>query len=323
MGIFRRGRKGDDTLAGAPVTTGAPPGADEAADTDESLDGAAAVDAAAVDAAAVDAAAVDEAADTVGIVDADRDGDPDGTTEADDAVEDEYFSRARGPFDSSEAAPDEAGNRLDLGSIQLVPIDGMQLRLELDETQENVLGAHALIGESGVQLQAFAAPRTMGLWQDIRTEIAESIVSQGGTADVVRGPLGRELIARMPSRGADGRTVFQPVRFLGIDGPRWFLRAVISGKAALEEAAAEPLVELVRSVVVVRGDEARPPREILALKLPAEIQQDEPAVPGAEAVLGDDAGLGDDEGLVGDGTRTRSASDLKPFERGPEITEVR
>ena len=108
---------------------------------------------------------------------------------------------------------------------------------------------------------------------------------------------------------------------------------MISGKAALEEAAAEPLVELVRSVVVVRGDDARPPREILALRLPADIQQDEPAAAGAEAVPGDDAGVGDagvgDAGLgndagVGDaGPQGRSASDLKPFERGPEITEVR
>ncbi|WP_411285311.1 DUF3710 domain-containing protein [Lapillicoccus sp.] len=295
MGIFRRGRKGDGTLDEAPVTTGAPPGTDVAADAEGSVDG------------------------VVGDVDAGgehADGEPVDTTDGDDAVE-EHFSRVRGPFDSSEAAQDEAGNRLDLGSIQLVPVDGMQLRLELDETQENVLGAHALIGESGVQLQAFAAPRTMGLWQDIRTEIAESIVSQGGTADEVRGPLGRELIARMPSRGADGRTVFQPVRFLGVDGPRWFLRAVISGKAALEEVAAEPLVELVRSVVVMRGDDARPPREILTLKLPADIQQDEPAAAGAEAVPGDDVGLGDD------GPQGHSASDLKPFERGPEITEVR
>ena len=315
MGIFRRGRKGDDTLDEAPVPTGAAPGADVGADTEDSVDGA-----------------VGDVGDVgdVGAVDAggdDPDGEPVDTSDGDDGVE-EHFSRVRGPFDSSEADQDETGNRLDLGSIQLVPVDGMQLRLELDETQENVLGAHALIGESGVQLQAFAAPRTMGLWRDIRTEIAESIVSQGGTADEVHGPLGRELIARMPSRGADGRTVFQPVRFLGVDGPRWFLRAVISGKAALEEAAAEPLVELVRSVVVVRGDDARPPREILALRLPADIQQDEPPAAGAEAVPGDDAGVGDaglgnDAGVGGAGPQGRSASDLKPFERGPEITEVR
>jgi hypothetical protein len=240
-------------------------------------------------------------------------------SDADDDGE-EYFSRARGPFDVSEPAPGDAASRLDLGSIQLLPIDGMQLRLELDETQQMVIGAHALVADSGVQLQAFAAPRTMGLWSEIREEIAQSIVSQGGTADVVRGPLGRELISRMPSRAADGRTVFQPVRFLGVDGPRWFVRAVISGKAALDEAAAAPLVELVRSVVVVRGDEAKPPREILPLKLPEDSTtgDSEPS----DAGEADSGGSSADDSSQ-DAATPRRADDLKPFERGPEITEVR
>ncbi len=227
-------------------------------------------------------------------------------TEHPDGSAEPSFSRARGPFDSSEV--DEDPDHLDLGSIRLVPINGMQMRLELDESQQTVLSVHALIADSGVQLQAFAAPKTLGLWEEIRDEIADSIVSQGGTADAVRGPLGMELMARMPSRGPDGRTVFQPVRFLGVDGPRWFLRAVISGPAAVDETAAEPLVELVRGVVVVRGDEAMPPREVLPLRLPPDVQ------PGPDAAA---------SGADGSTEPTRNASDLSPFERGPEITEVR
>ncbi len=250
--------------------------------------------------------------------------DPD--LDAQDAVdEDESFSRARGPFDESEVRdrlapsdqrdqPDEP-ERLDLGAIRFVPLDGMQLRLELDESQQTVLGAHALVDGSGVQLQAFAAPRTGAVWPDIRSEIAESIVSQGGTADVVRGPLGRELLTRMPQQGPDGRTVFAPVRFIGVDGPRWFLRAVVSGAAADDDTAAAPLIELIRSVVVVRGDEAMPPREILPLRLPADINPDGPAAD-ADGSAGDKAAEG------ADGTPPR-LDDLKPFERGPEITEVR
>lgn len=240
--------------------------------------------------------------------------DPTGETElgADDAVdEDESFSRARGPFDAAEV--DDEIERLDLGSIRFVPLDGMQLRLELDETQQTVLGAHALVDGSGVQLQAFAAPRSSGVWPAIRSEIAESIVSQGGTADVVRGPLGPELVTRMPQQGADGRTVFAPVRFIGVDGPRWFLRAVLSGAAADDDTAAAPLIDLVRSVVVVRGDDAMPPREILPLRLPSDLN---PATPDAA----DDADSSDDAEVTGTPPRL---DDLKPFERGPEITEVR
>jgi len=280
LAIFRRGRKVDDAAGETLETADAETGPDLEPDADAS---------------------------ELQASDADDDGE-------------EYFSRARGPFDVSEPAPGDAASRLDLGSIQLVPIDGMQLRLELDETQQMVIGAQALVADSGVQLQAFAAPRTMGLWSEIREEIAQSIVSQGGTADVVRGPLGRELISRMPSRAADGRTVFQPVRFLGVDGPRWFVRAVISGKAALDEAAAAPLVELVRSVVVVRGDEAKPPREILPLKLPEESTtgDSEPS----DAGEADSGGSSADDSSQ-DAATPRRADDLKPFERGPEITEVR
>ena len=76
----------------------------------------------------------------------------------------------------------------------------------------------------------------------------------------------------MPSAGPDGRTVFAPARFVGVDGPRWFLRAVFSGRAAIEDEAAEPLLEVVRGTVVVRGDAAMAPREMLVLKLPEEMQ---------------------------------------------------
>jgi hypothetical protein len=205
-----------------------------------------------------------------------------------------------GPFDVSEVEDDEG--LLDLGALRIRGVPGMELRLEVDENAGQVVGATAVIGDSAVQLQAFAAPKTMGIWDDIRSEIAESILSQGGTADEARGPLGFELRTRMPSAGPDGRTVFAPARFAGIDGPRWFLRAVFSGRAAIDDEAAAPLLEVVRKTVVVRGDAAMAPREMLVLKLPEQV--------GEQA---QEAGEDD----------TRRADDLKPFERGPEITEVR
>ena len=190
----------------------------------------------------------------------------------------------------------------------------MELRLEVDEAANQVVGATAVIGDSAVQIQAFAAPRTMGIWDDIRAEIAESILAQGGTADEARGPFGTELRTRMPSAGPDGRTVFAPARFAGVDGPRWFLRAVFSGRAAIEDEAAAPLLEVVRSTVVVRGDGAMAPREMLLLKLPEQSRCPRPAQPANGAVRRR-------------GCRRARASghvdDLKPFERGPEITEVR
>ncbi len=160
-----------------------------------------------------------------------------------------------GPYDSSEVDLGE-DDRLDLGALRIRGVAGMELRLEVDESADQVVGATAVIADSAVQLQAFAAPRSMGIWDEIRSEIAESILAQGGTADEVQGDLGTELRTRMPSAGPDGRTVFAPARFTGVDGPRWFLRAVFSGRAAIDDEAAAPLLEVVRSVVVVRGDSA-------------------------------------------------------------------
>jgi hypothetical protein len=208
-------------------------------------------------------------------------------------------SRREGPFDRSDVTDDS--EYLNLGPIWVKGTQGMELRLEVNEQEQQITGLTAVLGESAVQLQVFAAPRTEGVWIDIRNEIAASITDSGGTAEVVTGPFGEELQTRMPQAGPDGRTVFVPARFIGVDGPRWFLRAVVSGRAAIEPAAAGPVHQLIRTAVIDRGGEAMPPRELMPLRLPEQAQPDaapsEPEAPRAD--------------------------DLKPFERGPEITEVR
>lgn len=209
--------------------------------------------------------------------------------------------RRGGPFDRSEVK--DLDGRLDLGALWLTGVPGMELRLEVEEESQNVVGVTAVVGDSAVQLQAFAAPRSEGIWDDIRTEIAASITSQGGTADVTSGPMGTELQARMPGQSPDGRTVFSPARFIGIDGPRWFLRAVLTGRAAIDEDAASALLDMVRATVVVRGPEAMAPRELLPLRLP---DQPGPA----------------DEDVVDEEPSAPNLSDLNPFERGPEIIEI-
>ncbi len=234
---------------------------------------------------------------------------PDGESVPDDSGDPENVpagGQGQGPFDRSQV--EGLDGRLDLGALWLTGVPGMELRLEVEQESENVVGVTAVLGESAVQLQAFAAPRTDGVWEDIRKEIAASITSQGGTADLTTGPLGAELQARIPGQGPDGRTVFSPARFVGVDGPRWFLRAVLSGRAAIDEGAASVLLDVVRATVVVRGDEAMAPRELLSLKLP-----DQPA-PAAEDTEGSDA--------AGQERTTPNVRDLKPFERGPEITEI-
>ena len=211
-------------------------------------------------------------------------------------------SPGRGPWDATEV--EGPGDRLDVGSLWLPLVDGVELQLQLDEATGQVTGVFVVLEQSAVQLQAFAAPRREGIWREIREEIAAGITEQGGTADVVPGPFGDELMARVPGTQPDGKVGFQPLRFTGIDGPRWLLRAVFHGRAAIDPDAAQALEALVADVVVVRGSEPMGPRELLPLHLPAAAVDAEGAVLGTEEAP------------------TRMA-DLSPFERGPEITERR
>jgi hypothetical protein len=203
--------------------------------------------------------------------------------------------RPEGPWDVSER-PDAQGY-VDLGGMRLLGRDGMELRLEVDEATGAVNGVAVLLGGSAVLLHAYAAPRSEGIWDEIRSEIGSGVTRQGGTADEVPGPFGRELLVRIPVRTADGRTGHQTQRFVGVDGPRWFLRAVFQGPAAHDVDAAAELESVVRDVVVVRGGEAMAPRELLPLRLP------EAAVAAVE--------------------EEQQRPSLDPFARGPEITEIR
>ncbi len=213
--------------------------------------------------------------------------------------------RTSGPFDAAEI--EDTSGRLDLGGLLVPGVPGMRLRLEQDRRTQKFTGVACTVEGSVLQVQAFAAPRTQGIWDEIREEIAGSVQQQGGAADDVPGPFGRELLARLPVAGADGRTGFRPARFLGVDGPRWFLRGVITGRAAVEPEAATTLEFVFANTVVVRGDQARPPRDVLELNPPAQPEEDG-EVPGEQDAAG---------------STQPPAGGFNPLERGPEITEIR
>ncbi|CAM5250902.1 hypothetical protein SVIOM342S_03377 [Streptomyces violaceorubidus] len=106
----------------------------------------------------------------------------------------------------------------------------------------------------------------------MREEIGSGITQQGGIVDEVEGPLGWELRAQVPVQLPDGTGGFQVVRFVGVDGPRWFLRGVISGQGAVQPQAAGLLEQIFRDTVVVRGEGPMAPRDPIVLKLPNDAQ---------------------------------------------------
>ncbi|MEF2977895.1 DUF3710 domain-containing protein [Subtercola sp. YIM 133946] len=171
-----------------------------------------------------------------------------------------------GPFDADEANP--ARPYVDLGGIKILPREGLQLRLEVEEGTQRVVAVGLDFAGSTLQIQAFAAPRSTGLWHDIREQIRQQITGQGGSLTERDGAFGPELVAEVPAVGPDGKPVSRLARFIGVDGPRWFLRGVIAGDAMTSDDAQAAVEELFRSVVVVRGNSPMPPRDLIPLSIP-------------------------------------------------------
>jgi hypothetical protein len=205
--------------------------------------------------------------------------------------------RSAGPWDGAGEYPDS--ERIDFGSL-LVPVrDGYDVQVFVSE--EEGISVAVVHGDSGLQLQPFAAPRSAGLWHEVMPEIAEEVAKAGGQSSEQQGPFGPELVATVVPQGPDFADVPpQPLRFMGADGPRWFLRGLISGPAATDRQLALPFEEIFADVVVVRGDHAEPPRKPLEVRLPDEARQ-----------------------VLESQLAEQDPNLLNPFERGPEITETR
>ncbi|MBO4206654.1 DUF3710 domain-containing protein [Micromonospora echinofusca] len=171
----------------------------------------------------------------------------------------------KGPYDAAEAP--SGVQLLDLGSLRIPAVPDVEVRVQADP--EGVIQQVVLVhGESALQLGVFAAPRTEGIWDEVREEIRQSLFNDGAAAQEADGEYGVELRARV--RTPDGLT---DLRFVGVDGPRWMVRGVYQGAAATDPAAAGPLAECLHGLVVDRGQEAKPVREPLPLRLPREVAE--------------------------------------------------
>ena len=209
----------------------------------------------------------------------------DGTANASDELE-LAQSEAAIEVDSSKSAPEDRETAgpfdivevptmrpyVDFGGIKVAPREGLQLRLEVDERAKRVVAVTLDFEGSLLQVQAFSAPKTTGLWHQVRSEISAQLSSQGARIEEAEGELGPELIAvsSVPAEQGGGT---RTVRFVAVDGPRWMLRGVIMGAAAEDAQARARVIELFRDMVVVRGDQPMPPSELLPLQVPAGVAQ--------------------------------------------------
>ena len=163
----------------------------------------------------------------------------------------------RGPYDVSEA-PEDAVPRLDLGSVRLPVPEGARLQVEVDKAGP-VRAVHLLTPHGQLTVTAFAAPRSRGLWAEVRSEIATKLRGEGARVSQPSGPWGREVFAT---------TAQVTMRFVGVDGPRWLVRGLAAGPAERADELAVLLDKVLAGVVVERGSEPMPVRSPLPLRLP-------------------------------------------------------
>lgn len=217
---------------------------------------------------------------------ANADTDPDGALEVDagedlaDAAEDAAESdpgvvaadRTDGPFDIGEVdEPDAmAAERIDFGAIQVPLVDGLEIRVELDQETNEAMAITLVHGQGAVQVRAFAGPRTGGGWEMVLNDLRSQISADGGVVDESVGPFGSEIAAAVTGQDEQGNQVVQPIRFVGVDGPRWLLQGVMFGEGT-DPDRSDQLESVFRSLVVVRGDTAMPVGAVLPLSLPEQV----------------------------------------------------
>lgn len=168
-----------------------------------------------------------------------------------------------GPHDDGDA-PDDGLSRLDLGSVRLPVPDGAQLQVELDQANGSVRAVHVVTPAGQLTVNAYAAPKSGGQWDEVCGELAEQLRTDGAKVRSAKGEWGQELVAALGEVS---------LRFVGVDGPRWMLRGVAAGPPDLAEQSAHALYDLVRGTVVVRGAQPMPVRTPLPVELPPAIAE--------------------------------------------------
>jgi hypothetical protein len=210
-----------------------------------------------------------------------------------------------GPHDVG-SAPDDEVPRVDLGGLQLPVIDGMELHLEgPDEDSGAFSVATVVFGEHGsaLQLMAVAAPRSGGFWAEVMDDLESEVAQAGGSLTRVDGRFGPELRGRVPAQDAQGNKGLQPARFVGAEGNRWFIRGMFMGNAAVDDGIGEFFEDIIAGCIVNRGERPMAPGDLIPLTAPEGLEEEE----------------GDEQSEDGAG----DYQDMEPFERGPEITEIR
>ena len=181
--------------------------------------------------------------------------------------------REDGPFDIGEVDLDaDEVQRLDFGSVIVTPFDDMQLQLQVSQANGQVQALMVVDKKSALEVALFAAPARGSMLAQVRDEMAAAAEAAGGTMKLEEGPLGTQIRRVLPGKAADGREVKQRSLTWLAQGPKWLLRGVLMGQAAMSDKMgdeAQLLFEFFCNLVVRRGDTPKVPGELIGMEIPA------------------------------------------------------
>lgn len=181
-----------------------------------------------------------------------------------------------GPLNSYEVAND--GTRLVLGSIWVPMRTGLDVSAQISKESGQLVSISLTYEQSIASVEIFAASKDQDTWSETRYEIANKLEATKVQPKMVDGSFGTEIHAVMPTYDQQGNATIQAVRFLGINGDRWFMRVTISGLAATDEITGKQLDELIADLVVDRGSQPMAPGSRLPISYPKQ-----PAPPKSQA----------------------------------------
>lgn len=227
----------------------------------------------------------------------------------------EYEGRGEdwGPWDVDDEYVPDYDEYLDLGAYYIPFMKGIELRIKASRATNAVLGATITYGSSSLEVEAFAAPKTLGLWDDVRADLLDS---KSDIAKEVPGVFGMELILPVPIK--EGKMV--TTRIVGVDGPRWMLRGIFSGKAATDpdNEETQALNRFFSQIVVERGEEPLAPRDLIPMH--------PPVTPGERKAAAEQAEQADAEipqRPKGPFDSDQQVEQKTTLSRGPMFSEVR
>lgn len=237
----------------------------------------------------------------------------DETAEETEDIED---ADVHGPWDINDDNAPDYDEYLNMGALYLPFLFGIELRLKASNSDGNIVSTTITYKNSSLEMEVFAAPKSMGLWDDIRQEFLNSRAK----AQEVEGVFGQEILLPVTVQNKEVMS-----RIVGVDGPRWMVRAIFTGPAATDDDSEEKqaLDKFLSDVVVNRGSEPLAPRDRVFLSrplTPSQVKEMEAAAARAQNEEDDHSQLELPEDPDGYGQQSQVQHTLR---RGPLFSEMR